>query len=164
MVVAEWVPDSRQLRDKETVEGAALTGAQEQQLRDIFALMDHDESQDLSPEEAKKALQAIDMSLKACGDSGAELDSIIDQMDRNKNGKIDFEEFKHAITRQSYYAIQDGRYFVLLSLKEAEALRGAIHIAKGQAGGMAPSSLDGRFLYGLALRSGQEYQCGKVAE
>lgn len=166
MVVVEWVPDKRLLKEKEAVEGAPLTGTQEQQLRDIFQVMDHDGSGDLSAEEAKKALLAIDMTLKpapaSAGDgtaggavSVADLDGIIGLMDRNRNGKIDYDEFKHAVSRQSYYSIQEGRHFVLLSLQEAEALRGAMHIAKGQARGMMPLSPDGAFLSGLVMRTGQ---------
>lgn len=166
-MVIEWVPDRRLLKDREAVEGAPLTGAQEQQLKDIFHVMDHDGSGDLSAEEAKKTLLAIDMTLKPTSASAgggaagggaataADLDRIIGQMDRNRNGKIDYDEFKHAVSRQSYYSIQEGRHFVLLSLQEAEALRGAMHIAKGQARGMVPQSPDGAFLSGLVLRTGK---------
>ncbi len=54
MVVAEWVPDPRQLRDKEMAEAAKLTPVQEQQLRDAFNLLDTDGSGQLSPAEAKQ--------------------------------------------------------------------------------------------------------------
>lgn len=54
MLVAEWVPDASALKAREEVEGAPLTAPQEQQLRDVFRLLDADGSGKLSPEETKQ--------------------------------------------------------------------------------------------------------------
>jgi hypothetical protein len=42
----------------------------------------------------------------------------------------DYNDIKQMMTYSSYAKIQAGRYFVALSLHEAEALRGVLHMRK----------------------------------
>jgi hypothetical protein len=48
------------------------------------------------------------------------------------HGWIDFDQFKKLIAGQRYSGTQNGRYFVALSLAEAESVRAALHMAQGQ--------------------------------
>lgn len=41
-------------------------------------------------------------------------------LDADEDGKVDKEELKRGLQRQSLYQIEDGRFFVLVSLREAE--------------------------------------------
>jgi hypothetical protein len=43
--------------------------------------------------------------------------------------QMTFEQLKVAVNSHSFYKMQDGRHFVLLSLAEAEAIRGNLHLA-----------------------------------
>ena len=43
------------------------------------------------------------------------------------------EDLKNAVKNSNLYALQDGRYYVALSLAEAESLRAAVHAARRDA-------------------------------
>ena len=43
--------------------------------------------------------------------------------------QMTFEQLKVAINNHSFYKMQDGRHFVLLSLAEAESVRGNLHLS-----------------------------------
>ncbi len=52
---------------------------------------------------------------------------------------------------------QEGRYFVLLSLPEAESLRAAMHLSRGRPGGLlgGAEAASGKAMAGVALRVGR---------
>eukprot|EP00798_Chlamydomonas_sp_ICE-L_P024425 gene24425-10024_t len=136
-----------ELKDQELMSAAGLTTGQ-----DIFSMMDTDQSGHLDAAEAKQTLAAIDLQLKEDGDE--ELDRLVGLMDKNLDGQIDFEELKNAVASQTYYSIQEGRYFIILSLQEAESLRAAMHIARSHTG-EADDPAAAQLLAGLTLRSGK---------
>ena len=43
---------------------------------------------------------------------------------------VTLEDLKNALRKSNIYALQDGRYYVALSLAEAESLRAAMHAAR----------------------------------
>ena len=61
----------------------------DKELRDAFAVFDADGSGSISRSELKKLMKNLGQSL-----SDAELDAMMDEVDTDGNGEIDFEEFK----------------------------------------------------------------------
>lgn len=61
----------------------------DKELRDAFAVFDADGSGTISKAELKKLMAQLGQSL-----SDAELDAMMDEVDADKNGEIDFPEFK----------------------------------------------------------------------
>ena len=60
-------------------------------------------------------LRALDVDVS--GGKGAEL---LAMLDRDGDGAVDKEELKLGLRNQSLYQIEDGRFYVLVSLREAE--------------------------------------------
>ena len=52
-------------------------------------------------------------------------------LDADGSGDFDFEEVARALRSQALHQVQAGRYFVALSLREAETLRALIHASEG---------------------------------
>ena len=88
-------------------------------------MFDRDGNGTLDANEVTQVLRALDVVLE--GDDPSEVAAALDL---NASGTVDLNELKTALSRLSFFGIQDGRYFVLLSLVEAESLRGAMHVAK----------------------------------
>merc|ERR1711935_231051 len=61
----------------------------DKELRDAFAVFDDDNSGSISREELKKLMKNLGQSL-----SDGELDAMMDEVDTDGNGEIDFNEFK----------------------------------------------------------------------
>ena len=51
-------------------------------------------------------------------------------LDADGSGDFDFEEVARALRSQALHQVQAGRYFVALSLREAETLRALIHASE----------------------------------
>jgi hypothetical protein len=65
-------------------------------------------------------------------DSEADVSSVMALADVNESGSLDLDELRHALTRQTLFRMQSGRWLVALSLAEAESLRALIHTSIGQ--------------------------------
>mmetsp|Transcript_23355 Transcript_23355/g.37949 ORF Transcript_23355/g.37949 Transcript_23355/m.37949 type:complete len:114 (-) Transcript_23355:340-681(-) len=61
----------------------------DKELRDAFAVFDADNSGSISRSELKKLMKNLGQTL-----SDAELDAMMDEVDTDGNGEIDFDEFK----------------------------------------------------------------------
>lgn len=66
----------------------------DKELRDAFAVFDSDGSGSISRSELKKLMKNLGQTL-----SDAELDAMMDEVDTDGNGEIDFEEFKTMMVR-----------------------------------------------------------------
>jgi len=125
IILAEWCPDSNAL--KASVEERPLTADAVSQLEKTFEMFDRDGNGTLDANEVTQVLRALDVVLEEGEDS-----EVAAALDLNASGTVDLNELKTALSRLSFFGIQDGRYFVLLSLIEAESLRGAMHVAKSR--------------------------------
>ena len=88
------------------------------------------DSGELDMAEVKRALMALDVDeeeLLGWGEEGSCSTAIMQAIDTNHDGKVSLEELTAAVRLQRFLGVQDGRYYVLLSLREAETLRAAIH-------------------------------------
>ncbi|CAF1156531.1 unnamed protein product [Rotaria sp. Silwood1] len=67
---------------------SSLTSAQHQELRDAFDIFDSDKSGKISEKELEKVLKALNINV-----SGNQLKKLVNEMDTNKSGQIEFDEF-----------------------------------------------------------------------
>ena len=72
-------------------------------------------------------LQAVDVEVG--GDEAVQ--EILQAADENKDGVLSFDEMAAMMSQHTFSQCEDGRYYVALSLTEAEHLRGILHLASG---------------------------------
>ena len=120
----EWVPRADGVALTEaSVSPGALTEGQEVALRQAFVLLDIDDSGRLDAQEVKELLAAVH--------SDVDIGGLLAAADADGSGDFDFEEVARALRSQALHQVQAGRYFVALSLREAETLRALIHAVEG---------------------------------
>jgi Ca2+-binding EF-hand superfamily protein len=111
-----------------------LSIAQEDALRAAFSMFDSGGSGALNERELKDVLRAIDAVVDDDEVRLAELAKEVAQ-DAAKLGLpsaglgVTFEELKRVIRQKNIYALQNGRYYVGVSLAEAESIRVAMHFS-----------------------------------
>ena len=64
--------------------------------------------------------------------SQEEIQRIFNDADDDGNGNLSFEEVRQAILQHMLFEVQPGRYYVVVSLAEAETLRALLHGRSGQ--------------------------------
>lgn len=105
--------------------GKNLTAAQEEHLLKAFRLFDSDGDDQLTYEEMEAFLDSLELDYNREQYSTR---NILERIDTEQRRRIGFEQAKAVITCRAYNTIQSGRYYVALSLVEAEALRGVLHL------------------------------------
>ncbi|CAF1275213.1 unnamed protein product [Rotaria sordida] len=76
---------------------AKLTPSQERELRDAFDLFDSDHSGKISKTELRQVLKALNIAA-----TDAELQKLMAQMDTNRSGDIDYNEFKNVMAKSFF--------------------------------------------------------------
>lgn len=136
MMVLEWVPSASQLTPLPT--GATpLCEAQQTRLQSALRLLDLDSSGSFERGELREALRsAEDLQL-----SEGELDELLDEAGveagvEGHAGKaprvLSHDALHDVLTSGRYRRADDGRYFVLLSLAEAQTIRMIMHMRQGR--------------------------------
>lgn len=78
----------------------------------------------LSLSEFRDALRSCDVPIE----NNEYLSLVYNQFtDKTKQGKITFEEWRYWMHTQAFHHVQHGRYYVGLSLEEAETIRAIMH-------------------------------------
>ena len=121
----------RKRRIKSSWKPRELTKEQEAGLQSAFTLFDDAGIGRLDESQLREVLRSAD----ACvGGDEAALSALARRIANNASGGADagvtLEDLKNAVRNMNIYGIQDGRYYVALSLAEAESLRAAMHGAK----------------------------------
>ena len=121
----------RKRRIKSAWKPRELTKEQEAGLQSAFTLFDDAGIGRLDESQLREVLRSAD----ACvGGDEAALSALARRIAKNSSGGPDagvtLEDLKNAVRNMNMYGIQDGRYYVALSLAEAESLRAAMHGAK----------------------------------
>ena len=129
IVTMEWVPDAAALAARDE-EAGALTAEQESALRDAFKLLDVDDSKALDRKEVQALIAAVD--------ADADVSAVLARVDADGSGDLSFDELRAALATSAFYSIEAGRYYVALSLAEAESLRALLHATAG--GALLPGS------------------------
>eukprot|EP01012_Entosiphon_sulcatum_P004402 TRINITY_DN11719_c0_g1_i1.p1 TRINITY_DN11719_c0_g1~~TRINITY_DN11719_c0_g1_i1.p1 ORF type:complete len:3283 (+),score=530.28 TRINITY_DN11719_c0_g1_i1:870-9851(+) len=144
IILLEWVPDWNELRlvsDEGTPadQQKGLNAEQLDLLRQSFDLFDGDGKGALSIAEVRELLLAVDVNedqvanfLEKSAKTG-ETDTETDAIGQPRKERLfTFDDIRDAVAKHSYYEVQRGRYFVALSLAEAETLRGVLHAYRNE--------------------------------
>lgn len=127
IVTMDFVPSKAQLREVAAV-SKPFSPAQEKNLKKAFS-GSADKSGGISVTEIKEVLRAVDVDV-----DGEEGDKFFESMQVGPAGNartVTFDELKNMLTQRMYYRVQSGRFYVALSLFEAECMRAALHQRSG---------------------------------
>ena len=144
-VVLDWVPDSSKLTTDTSGGGGAFTASQESALRTAFEMFDTSGNGRLQETDLREVLREIDacveddeMRLHQLAREVAE-ESRSFQTGMTSSG-TSFDELKRVLRSKNIYSLQRGRFYVALSLAEAESLRVVMHLTKND------STTDGKLV------------------
>jgi Ca2+-binding EF-hand superfamily protein len=121
IVTMDFVPSKAALREIAAV-GKALTVEQEASLKRAFLGANNDKAGHISVTELREVLKAVDVDV-----DGVDGDKFFAGLPDLQSRAITFDELKHYLTQRMFYRVQAGRYYVALSLFEAECMRAAMH-------------------------------------
>jgi Ca2+-binding EF-hand superfamily protein len=121
IIVMEFCPSKSMLT--EVNEGKSFSVAQEKILTRAFATSDGKMAERIKVSELKEVLRAVDV----IGDDEKEKERFLSNMNLDPNGTVSFDELKQVLSRKIQNKVQAGRYYVALSLAEAQCMRLAIH-------------------------------------
>eukprot|EP01061_Rhynchopus_euleeides_P041314 TRINITY_DN7171_c0_g2_i1.p1 TRINITY_DN7171_c0_g2~~TRINITY_DN7171_c0_g2_i1.p1 ORF type:complete len:2989 (+),score=1239.68 TRINITY_DN7171_c0_g2_i1:95-8968(+) len=116
----EWIPDVSQLKLHE--HQTPLSEDQMKQLRTAFSLFDSDGSGVIQKKQLRALLESLDMVVEG----PEQMDALFSELGALDTPTVSKKALEEAIQRQTFFQIQDGRYFVILCLEEAEHLRAAL--------------------------------------
>ena len=131
MVMMEYIPNAEGLVTNGVEGGShsnrkAMTIPQEEKLKAVFDIFDAGGTGQMQSKELKQLLRAMDVNVER---DLAAIDKII--ADDYPAG-ITFDQLKQAVHEQLFFRIQEGRFYIVLTLQEAETLRGILHLRAGQ--------------------------------
>lgn len=121
IVIMDFVPSKAGIQEIAAV-GKAMTPEQEKTLKRAFASADGSSHGSISVNELKEVLRAVDVDV-----DGEDGDKFFQQMPNVQGNVITFDELMHYLTQRMFYRVQSGRYYVALSLFEAECMRAVMH-------------------------------------
>ena len=124
IVIMDFFPSKANLREVAAV-GKPFTVEQENVLKRAFLGASSDKpgaTGSISVSELKEVLRAVDVDV-----DGSDGDKFFAQLPDLQSRTITFDELKHYLTQRMFYRVQAGRYYVALSLFEAECMRAVIH-------------------------------------
>lgn len=121
IVTMDFVPSKSAVREVAAV-GKPFTVQQEESLKRAFLGANNDSGGHISVTELKEVLRAVDVDV-----DGEDGDKFFAGLPDLQSGVITFDELKHYLTQRMFYRVQSGRYYVALSLFEAECMRAALH-------------------------------------
>ena len=137
IVTMEWVPDTSAcsaltasaVDSLPAASGMELSDGQDRRLRRLFELCDPRGNGTVGEQELRTVLS--DLGMESDGDDHAAVNELIDSLRTGSDGSILLDEpaFLQLMRSQRFVPGQSGRYWVALSLREAESIRGAIHLA-----------------------------------
>jgi Ca2+-binding EF-hand superfamily protein len=120
IVTMDFVPSKSAVREIAAV-GKGFTLEQEESLKRAFGAHTTGGGQ-ISVSELKEVLRAVDVDV-----DGEDGDKFFQSLPDLKSRVITFDELKHYLTQRMFYRVQAGRYYVALSLFEAECMRATMH-------------------------------------
>ena len=121
IVTMDFTP-SRSALHEVAAAGKPFTASQEKMLRRAFTGADNSNSGTISIDELKEVLKAVDVDV-----DGEDGDKFFERMPDLRNRAITFDDLKQLLEQRLFYRVQAGRYYVALSLFEAECMRAVMH-------------------------------------
>jgi len=129
-VIMEWTPAPAVLSSENAARQRRLVFEEEESLRRSFCLLDLDGDELLNGTEVQSLFEALDVQ-----DDLERHESILKYaLDGVGSENLDLLGLIKLITGGFYKEMESGRYFVVLSLAEAETLRAALHMPSGTVG------------------------------
>jgi Ca2+-binding EF-hand superfamily protein len=124
IVTMDFVPTNAGLKEVAAV-SKPFTPQQEKNLKRAF---EHGKDGGISIHEIREVLRAVDVDV-----DGEEGDKFFEKLNLapTENRVVTFDELKNMLIQRMYYRVQAGRYYVALSLFEAECMRAALHQNSG---------------------------------
>eukprot|EP00808_Paulinella_micropora_P020702 g53334.t1 len=130
VAVLEWIPDQDLLavlpaspeRDQAAQSAKELSSEQRERIQEVFDLFDTEQSGYVSLEDFTQLLQILDVQ------EHSEL--LAARIDNDGDGRFSFNEVCQMFRTGAHMSMQQGRYFLLLSLAEAETLVRILHLAR----------------------------------
>ena len=156
IISLEWCADRREVRVEPwganfgvgQAQGAGqpdrvmkqITAEQEVRLKKAFELFDTDKNGQIDHVELREVLRALD-AISEHGDD--EYEPIIHHILKNTLTRktINFDELKDMIFNSTYARYQTGRYWVVVTLQEAESIRGWIHLQRNAHNALPPKMI-----------------------
>ena len=144
-IVLDWVPNSTELTTDTNPGVGSFTVAQESALRTAFDMFDTSGDGRLQVKDLQEVLREIDACVEDDELRLQQLAREVAEESRTFNTGMpssgtSFEELKRVLRTKNIYSLQRGRYYVALSLAEAESLRVVMHLTRSNA------SSDGKLL------------------
>jgi len=139
-IVLDWIPDSASLTNESATNVGSFTAAQEHALRTAFEMFDTSGKGRLQEADLREVLREIDAVVEDDELRLHQLAREVAEESRTFNTDMpssgtSFEELKRVLRTKNIYALQKGRYYVGLSLAEAESLRVVMHLTRSNSGG-----------------------------
>merc|ERR1719253_1461550 len=122
IIIMEFCPSKTMLAEV-AASGQSFSVAQEKTLMRAFSASDGKTMERIKVSEMKEVLRAVDV----IGDDEKEKEKFLANINLDPNGTVSFDELKKLLSQKVQYKIQAGRYYVALSLAEAQCMRLAIH-------------------------------------
>jgi len=119
MCFVEWVPNASKLQPLE--ERISLDQDQKTHIEDAFYFYDTNKSGALSGQELGLLLKDIGLR-----------DDCEKILKRYEGRSLNLKQLEEEIALQRFHSMQDGRYFVILTLEEAEHLRASMHLLNSE--------------------------------
>ena len=140
IIALEWIPDINAVQPMEMVE-TKLSQQQIDMLQVAFNMFDTSGEGKLDIDEFCDVLNAVDVCIPKTATKREENTGAADSLpaetnvvrelfelvDHRKRGYIDFQDLQRMMETQLYNQNTAGKYFVVLSLSEAETLRSILH-------------------------------------
>lgn len=131
VVVMAWIPNTQELRvasPKEEVEhfGLGLQDEQIKHLKRAFEFFNLDRTGFISPDQLHIVLRAVDVEIT----NETQFNERLAQLGISEDRPLSFDAFKELIRGQAFHQIHQNRYFVALSLREAESVRAIMHLRR----------------------------------
>lgn len=129
IVVMDFCPSKSALQEM-ALGNAKFTIAQEKNLQRAFTIADSEKSGGISAAEVVEVLKAVDVNFE--GDDGDEMvQKMFQSVNLSMTGTVSFDQVKDMMAKSMIHRIQAGRYYVALSLAEAECMRAVMHAQSG---------------------------------
>jgi Ca2+-binding EF-hand superfamily protein len=128
IVTMDFVPSRAALREVADV-SKPFTPQQEENLKRAFSVAQGGVGTGISLAEVREVLRAVDVDVD--GEEGDKFFENLKLDAASSKQSITFDALKTMLTQRLYYRVQAGRYYVALSLVEAECMRAALHQSFG---------------------------------
>ncbi len=149
-VLLEWIPRTKSLKIINSVETEGVYPQSQtalESLQQSFKMLNVNSTGTLDFTEFCEFLKTLRIPVA----SEPAFRQLFQKVDNDKDMRISFEELKGMMLRQLYNELHQDRYYVAVSLEEAECIRGIIH-AQNHAGQSVVPNID--LSIGLRILSG----------